>query len=133
MRTAILLALLTLAGSAVAQETRTRADYSRDTLLRLFQAAAEDYDQPIRYDRGAVEFRALGTTWRFNYLPMRPLSGSWLTTAGREWPDPFTLTGTQIATSPRAWRTQRQINSELRRIEATERAKVRVTVGGGSR
>jgi hypothetical protein len=128
LRTAFALALFVVAGSALAQEERTRPDYSRDSLLRLFVAAAEDYDQPIRYDRGAVEFRTLGTTWKFNYVPMMAFSGSVPTTYGRELPDPFALTGTQIATSPRAWRTTRQINSELRRIEMLERARVRVDV-----
>jgi hypothetical protein len=44
----------------------------------------------------------------------------------QEWPDPFSLTNTPIATPPRAWRTQRRIDAEMRRIEQTERAKIRV-------
>lgn len=130
--TAILLATLLFAGSAMAQqeEQRRRPDYSRDTLMRLFHAAAEDYESPIRYDRGAVEVRALGTTLKLAYVPLLPFSGSVPATYGREWPDPFSLTNTPIATSKRAWRTQRQVNAELRRIAATERARMRVSVGG---
>ena len=55
----------------------------------------------------------------------RPLSGSEFRTT-QTLPDPFSLTRTQIATSKRAWRTQRTLNAELRRIERLERAKIRV-------
>lgn len=123
MRTsAMILALLLAAGGAAAQD-EPRADYSRDTLMRLFIAAAPD-ERPVRYRDGAIELRALGATWRMQYLP--PLSGTDLAAVNR-WPDPFSLTGTQIATGPRAWRTRREMNAELRRIELTERAKIRVT------
>ena len=126
MRTnALILAFLLVAGSAVAQESpsrvKPRADYSRDTLMRLFVAASPD-EPAVRYRDGGLELRALGATWRAQYLA--PLSGS---TPGSGWPDPFSLTGTQIATSQRAWRTRRELNAELRRIEMTERAKIRVT------
>jgi signal transduction histidine kinase len=104
-------------------------DYSKDQLLRLFAAAAEhETENPIRYRRGAIEFRALGTSWRFNYLPMMAMHGT-LTGVSMEWPDPFALTNTPLATSPRSWRTRREVSSELRRIEKTERAKIKVTVG----
>jgi hypothetical protein len=126
MRTnALILAFLLVAGSAAAQESRSatqpRADYSRDTLMRLFVAASPE-EPTVRYRDGGLELRALGATWRAQYLA--PLSGS---TPGSGWPDPFSLTGTQIATSQRAWRTRREVNAELRRIEMTERAKIRVT------
>ncbi|HYK05789.1 MAG TPA: hypothetical protein VE974_28850 [Thermoanaerobaculia bacterium] len=122
MRTnALLLAFLLVAGSAAAQESSPRADYSRDTLMRLFVAASPD-EPAVRYRDGGLELRALGATWRAQYLA--PLSGS---TPGSGWPDPFSLTGTQIATSQRAWRTRREMNRELRRIELTERARVSVT------
>jgi hypothetical protein len=72
---------------------------------------------------------ALGTSWQFDYLPQAflPLSGT-DTGVNQAWPDPFSLTGTAIATSPRAWRTRRELSRELERINATERAKVRVNV-----
>src|SRR5688572_8640143 len=123
--------VLLLATSAAAQDAPAR-DYSKDRLLRLFvDAAKQEGENPIRYRRGAIEFRALGTSWRFNYLPMMPMSGT-MGGITQEMPDPFALTNTVIATGPRAWRTRREINAELRRIEATERAKVRVAVGSGS-
>ncbi len=123
---ATILALLLLTASAAAQDTR---DYSKDTLLRLFAEAAEqEGENPIRYRRGAIEFRALGTSWRFNYLPMMAMHGT-LSGVSMELPDPFALTGTVIATPPRSWRTRREVNAELRRIEKLERAKIKVTVG----
>ena len=126
---ATIFVLLLAGGSAMAQDERSTRDYSRDTLLRLFYEAGDEDERPIRYRNGAVEFHALGTSWAFNYQPMMPLSGSVLTTQGRGLPDPFALTGTVIATSPRAWRTRREVSVELKRIEALERAKVKVTVG----
>ena len=131
MRASTAILALLLATSAAAQDAAVR-DYSKDTLLRLFvDAGGQERENPIRYRRGAIEFRALGTSWRFNYLPMMPLSGT-MGGVTQELPDPFALTGTQIATPLRAWRTRREINSELRRIEALERAKVKVTVGTGN-
>lgn len=126
---ATILSILLLTASAAAQDNAPVRDYSKDTLMRLFvNAAKQEGENPIRYRRGAVEFRALGTSWRFNYLPMMAMHGT-LNGVTMEVPDPFQLTGTQIATSPRNWRTRREVNAELRRIEKLERAKVKVTVG----
>ena len=129
MKTSATILVLLLAFSAAAQEDRSRPDYSRDTLMRLFYAAGDEDERPIRYRNGAVEFYALGTSWAFNYQPMMPFSGSVMTTQGRGLPDPFALTNTVIATSPRAWRTRRDVSAELKRIDASERARVKVTVG----
>ena len=130
---AAFLTFLLLAVPLAAQEDDP--DYSRDTLLRLFAEAGDEYEDDgrgVRYRFGSVEFRALGTSWRFNYLPiMVPFSGSGPGFNGEitnTLPNPFMLTNTQIATSPRAWRTQRQRNAELRRIERTERARIKVDV-----
>lgn len=129
MRASATILALLLTVSATAQDTRPSRDYSKDTLLRLFAEAAEqEGENPIRYRRGAVEFRGLGTSWRFNYLPMMAMSGT-LGGVTMEMPDPFALTGTAIATGPRSWRTRREVNQELKRIEKLERAKIRVTVG----
>jgi hypothetical protein len=126
---ATILALLLVAAPAFAQEDAATRNYSKDTLLRLFvEAAKQESENPIRYRRGAIEFQALGTSWRFNYLPMMPLSGT-MGGVTQEWPDPFALTNTVIATSPRSWRTRRDVNAELKRIEKSERAKIKVTVG----
>ncbi|HEX8255033.1 MAG TPA: hypothetical protein VF846_17965 [Thermoanaerobaculia bacterium] len=118
-----ILALLLLTGSAAAQEETPRPDYSRDTLLRQFVAAAPE-ERPF-YNRGGLEVRAFGTSFRMNFYPMMALSGS-VRGTNQEWPDPFALTGTQVATGPRAWRTRRAMTAELRRIDATERARLRV-------
>jgi hypothetical protein len=130
---ATILALLLLAGTAAAQEDDRPVPYSRDQLLKLFASAAkQEAENPVRYDRGSVRFTALGTTWRFNYLPMMAMSGGRFgsTAVTQEWPDPFALTNTQIAMPQRTWRTRREVNAELKRIDKSERAKIRVTVGG---
>jgi len=123
---ATILILLLIAGGAAAQQP----DYSKDGLLRMFAAETVEVraDRAIQHQVGAISFRALGSDWRFNYLPlMMPLSGTELDVVMNSWPDPFALTGTAIATSPRAWRTQRAVSAELRRIEKLERARIRVT------
>src|SRR5215210_4728617 len=112
--TAAILALLLIAGTATAQEQKTKPDYSRSTLMRLFvEESVADDGQRIVYRPGVVDFVALGTTWQFDYLPQLflPLSGT-DTGVSQTWPDPFSLTGTQIATSPRAWRTRRELSRE---------------------
>jgi hypothetical protein len=123
---ATILALLLVAGSAAAQD-QPRTDYSRDTLMRLFVAASPEEAQRTYRDFG-VNVNAFGTTFRVHGLPqlLMPLSGSVIGTT-QEWPDPFALTGTQIATSQRAWRTRRNVNRELRRINMSDRARLRVT------
>jgi hypothetical protein len=128
--TATILALLLVAGTAMAQpQTTEKPDYSRSTLMRLFVEDSLDDGERIVYRPGVVNFVALGTSWQFDYLPQLflPMSGT-DTGVTQSWPDPFSLTQTQIATSPRAWRTHRQVSRELERINATERARVRVTV-----
>lgn len=123
-----ILALLLSAGAAGAQESAS-PDYSRGRLQELF--VESESDSGIRYSPGAVTFRALGTTWRYNYIPiMLPLSGSGMGMGAvtQEWPDPFALTGAQIATPFHAWRTERQKNRELMRIERLERPRFRVEV-----
>jgi len=128
-RTTWILALLLFSGTALAQESR-EPDYSRGRLQELF-VETDVGNRGVRYSPGAVTFGALGTTWRYNYIPiMLPLSGSGmgLGAVTQEWPDPFSLTGTQIATPFRAWRTERQKNRELLRIERLERSRFRVEV-----
>lgn len=140
---ATLLIVLLSAGVAVAQETapppeqdvssetrvRPQPDYSRDTLLRLVREHEEEKEREnVRFSAGAVEFRALGTRWRFNYLPiMAPISGTRLGITN-EWPDPFALTGTSMPYTPRTWQTRRQVNSELRRINESEKKRARIKV-----
>jgi hypothetical protein len=137
MKTKIAILVLLAATSLSAQEnesatdTTTTPDYSKPGLQRFVLSIPEPpppRERNVRFHVGAVEFGAVGTRFRFNYLPiMAPLSGTRLGVT-REWPDPFSLTGTVIATPKRAWRTQRQVNAELRRIEKSERAKIRVNM-----
>ena len=121
-------AILILAAlPALAQDNAAEVDYSKDSLQRFVATippAEPERDRNFHFYLGGIEFRALGT--RFNVLsPMLPFSGTRPTT-NREMPDPFSLTGVSIATPFRAWRTQRTMEAELRRIERTERAKIRV-------
>lgn len=126
--TATLLTFLLIAGTAAAQEReRPRTDYSRDRLLRLFVEAGEENQKgPIRIEDGSLQFRAFDTIVRLPLGPVRPLSGTFTNT--QQWPDPFVLTNTQIATSYNAWQTRREINAELRRIDRMERARAKVRV-----
>jgi hypothetical protein len=132
----LILAVLLAAGGLSAQESAPQSaetpapktDYSRETLMRLFIEADKDAP-PIRYRRGMVEFHALGTDWHLSYLPfLMPLSGSGfgMNATYQTFPDPFALTNTQIATSQRAWRTRRNLKAEMRRIEKSERARLKV-------
>jgi len=122
-RTILMLLLLAGASAATAGDT---PDYSPEGLLRLFngETPRPREERALQFSYGVVEYRAGGTLLRFSPL-LLPLSGSEFRTTN-VWPDPFALTGTQIATSKRAWRTQRKLNAELRRIKRTERAKLRV-------
>jgi hypothetical protein len=131
---AALFAALLVAATLSAQETAPpKPDYSRDTIMKLFMNADPD-EHPIRYrgyeNFGSVQFHALGTTFHLNYLPfLMPLSGTGfgMSATSQTFPDPFVLTNTQIATSQRAWRTRRNLKAEMRRIEKSERARIKVT------
>jgi len=126
MKTSILVLFAALISvPALAQEEQTQPDYSRENLQRFVAAIPEEpqHERRFRFSWGAIEFSALGQRWTIS--PVMPLSGSGLRTT-QEWPDPFALTGTAIATPKRAWRTQRKVDAEMRRIEQMERAKIRV-------
>lgn len=127
MKSAAILAIV-LALPALAQEGQRQPDYSQEALLQFVAEIPEPpkRERNLRFHVGAVEFRALGMDWRLLYLPiMVPLSGSAPRT-NRSIPDPFELTGTAFASPPRTWQTQRRMNAEMRRIEKTERARIRV-------
>ena len=136
MKTSFAILVLLTALPLLAQEEPPaveRPDYSREHLQRFVANIPEPPERirDVYFHVGAIEFRAMGTRWRFNYLPfMMPLSGSQMRITQTH-PDPFELTQTPIATPPRAWRTQRAVSAEMRRIEETEkqkRAKVKVNV-----
>ncbi|HEX7832085.1 MAG TPA: hypothetical protein VF787_20680 [Thermoanaerobaculia bacterium] len=129
---ATILAFLFVTGAAAAQETSetSKADYSKDSIMRVLRAQAEEDQKKanVSFHVGAVTFNAIGTRWRFNYLPiMAPLAGTRLTTS-REWPDAFSLTGVPLATPKRAWRTQRQVDAEMKRITDTEKKKLKIRI-----
>lgn len=133
--TLILPLLLLLVLPASAQDADD-ADYSRDTLMRIFVAQAPREERPpVILHVGRVEFTTLGLDWNVAYLPfLTPLHGT-NPRVQQEMPDPFILTHTPIATGPRAARRNRRaLNAELRRIERTERerAKIRVTTRRGN-
>ncbi len=122
--------LFLLVSCAAAAQEETTPDYSKDSIMRVLRAQAEEEEKKpaVEFHVGQVEFTAIGTRWHFNYLPlMAPLSGTRLGITN-EWPDPFALSGTPIATGRRAWSTQRQINMELRRINESEKKKVKIRI-----
>ncbi|HUP44896.1 MAG TPA: hypothetical protein VM779_05225 [Thermoanaerobaculia bacterium] len=124
--------LLAVTATAQQQQFREeRPDYSRDTLLRLFADAPEPPETEPRFQHrfGMAELSAVGTRWRVGYLPFfLPLHGSMPWDHHQRWPDPFVLTGTEIASPPRTWRDQRTMSSELRRIERKLRESQQVEV-----
>jgi hypothetical protein len=121
--TTLLTLFLLLAATAHATD---RPDYSPDGLLRLFsgEPVRATNDNRVHFNYGVIDYRFLDTNLKFVPI-LLPLSGTELRTT-QVWPDPFALTHTQIATSKRAWRTQRTLNAELRRIEKTQRARIKV-------
>ncbi len=125
--------LLTTANAALAQdEPQTKQpDYSRETLIRIFsnEPEREKVEARVRYSFGAIDFRAFGMRWRVGYLPFfMPFPGSMPWVNGQRWPDPFLLTGTEFATTPRTFRQQRNMNAELKRIEKKVREAQKVKV-----
>lgn len=119
MRNAILGLLLLLVTASLFAQQEVQPDYSRDNLQRLTADVPEppEREPRVQFGFGTVSFRALGTSWRFNYLPiMAPLAGTAMTTS-RQTPDAFSLLGTPIAETPRTFRDRREMNAERRRIE----------------
>lgn len=107
-------------------------DFSQEHLRLLF--AQTETPPPVqsnvRWGVGGVEFRAFGMNWHVTYLPfMPPFSGSVRgSNPSTMWPDPFALTHTELATTPRTWRDNGQVSKERKRIEKSmrDRAKVKV-------
>lgn len=136
MRTTFLaLFAVLLATAAFAQQDEQtpapKPDYTRPTLIRVLSASEAPPPHPsaIEFDIGSVTFNALGTTWRFHYLPfLAPLPGSFSRGRGfgSDVPNAFELTHTELPYTPRTWHDQRELSKELQRIEKTERAKVKV-------
>src|ERR1051325_11153525 len=116
-RIATLILTLGLATFAAAQEQQAPpADYSRDRLREILTVdAAPGGPARVECPPGPIVFRPPGMRWRFNAFAM-PLAGSVRTTTGFE-VDPFALTGTEIAQTPRTWVSRRAVNAELKRID----------------
>ena len=130
---AILLVLIAIPALAQQEPEQTQPppDYSREKLIEIFanDPQHEKAEPRIRHSIGMLEFRALGMRWRVGYLPFfMPLPGSQPWINGQRWPDPFLLTGTEYASSPRTWRQTRDMNAELKRIEKKVREKQKVKV-----
>jgi hypothetical protein len=135
----LIVAAFALATTAVAQNTAPAADYSKERLLLLVHNAELEkpkIERSVQFGFGYVDFKALGQRFRFNYLPLGiPLSGSEPWRSNDAWgstPNPFELTGTTIPYTARTWNDRRAMNVELKRIEATERAKIKVKVSSSS-
>ena len=135
MKTLVAILLFLAAMPALAQQepeqTQPPPDYSREKLIEIFANDPQrDKAEPrIKHSIGMLEFRALGMRWRVGYLPFfMPLPGSQPWINGQRWPDPFLLTGTEYASSPRTWRQTRDMNAELKRIEKKVREKQKVKV-----
>lgn len=81
-----------------------KPDYSREALLRLFAEWTFRREQPRTIELfGVTELRALGTRWRFIYMPfLAPYPGS-IRRANAELPNPFADTGTEIAHRKGTW------------------------------
>lgn len=114
---ATIFAILLIAGTAAAQET-SRPDYSREAVQRF--AMSIDLDETEEpFNTPSVTLPGLGTTWNLNLPgPSMRLSGTELGVGvTQQFPNPFALTNTVIATSPRAMaRYRREVSRELRRI-----------------
>lgn len=130
MRTAAatLLSLVLATGASAQEQPTPDPDYSRDNLMRIFVVEEQmPENQPrIELGPGWIDFRALGMRWRFSPL-FAPLPGSELSET-KSWPDPFLLTGTVIAQTPRTFRRNREVNAELRGLERRVKATTKVKV-----
>ena len=123
--------LLAVATAVGAQENPPPADFSREKLIEIFanDPQREEAEPRIKHSIGMTEFRAFGMRWRVGYLPFfAPLPGSQPWIHRDRWPDPFLLTGTEFASSPRTWRQSRNMSAELRRIERKLKEKQKVKV-----
>jgi hypothetical protein len=104
-------------------------DYSRDHLNRLFvELPTPPEVEDIVITPGMAQFRALGLNFNLGYLPFfAPFPGSVPTTTN-VWPDPFSLTRTSLATTPRSFARGQALNREIRRINKLERDKAKAKV-----
>ena len=125
-RIVLTLAVMLLALPAMAQEEATATttappDYSKDTLTRLFSeeiTVEAPRDRNFKAGFGYIDFRALGMRWHIGYLPfLAPMQGSQQWRVDHRWPDPFILTGSSLATTPRSFARSKEVSAELRKLE----------------
>ena len=131
MKTSATLLAILLSAAALAQDA-PKPDYSKEALQEFVMSIDIEAEPAVRYYPDSIHFNFLGTTWNFNYLPgprMR-LSGTEIGTGvTQQQPNPFALTNTVIATTPRAMRrgASREVSQELKRINKRLTATVKVT------
>ena len=118
---------LFLAASTSAQQL-PKPDYSKEAVQEFVMSIDVEEESSVTYFPDSVRFNALGTSWSFKPYPnlVMPLSGTQMGVT-QQFPDPFALTRTQIATTPRTWYTRRELKQELDRINRRLKARVKVT------
>ena len=124
------LALFLVAGSAYAADEATRPDYTKDGLQRVFAVDLYEPGKPQPYDWERVfifDWSALGTGFHFRPA-LAPLYGSVPLTTGMPTPNPFILTGTEYAYTPRTWHDQRALNAERKKVEKIIRKHAKIKV-----
>lgn len=119
--------VLFLTADAFAQET-PKPDYSKEAVQEFVMSIDVEEESSVTYFPDAIRFNALGTTWKFTPYPnlVMPLSGTAMGVT-QQFPDPFSLTNTPIATTPRNWYTRRELKQELDKINKRLKATVKVT------
>src|SRR2546427_7669403 len=95
---AFVLVLLTGAVPLMAAEAQ-KADYSRDTILRILRDRDQEQTQ-FKIDIGMLQIQTRNARFRLAWLPfLAPLPYSYPRTT-QEVPNPFVLTGTDIPYVP---------------------------------
>jgi hypothetical protein len=125
--------ILFAATAALAQEAPSDApplpkiDYRPDTLIRLLQTEPKPLprEKRVRWGWGTVEFRVLNTRVRIGIVDAFPGSVPRTTS---EFIDPFRLTHTEYATTPRSFATRRAYGRERARIERMEKERAKIVV-----
>lgn len=103
MKRALFAILLLAAATARADDAPPPADYSREKLMVMFKDYVYRPDPFVEFHQfGAVVLHTSLGKVKIPYLPVPPLQGSY-PTISQQWPDPFILTGTVLATPPHAW------------------------------
>jgi len=125
---ALAFASLLLAVNALGQTELPKPDYSPEALRQFVALSNEDHPpvpSTVHWGFGGVEFRALGMNWHIMYLPFAmPFSGSVrYSDPSSMWPDPFALTHTELAETPRTFSDKREVSKERKRIEASMKVK----------